>query len=45
MNAALTERLVYVARAHVTRGMVNAVQYTTLPVLNLACPAPLCCAG
>ncbi|STF01764.1 Uncharacterised protein [Escherichia coli] len=45
MNAALTERLVYVARAARDAGMVNAVQYTTLPVLNLACPAPLCCAG
>ncbi len=45
MTPALTEKLVETARAHVTRGMVNAVQYTTLPVLNLACPAPLCCAG
>ncbi|ROJ19378.1 hypothetical protein BFD27_26260 [Escherichia coli] len=87
MNAALTERLVYVARAardagHGKRGAVYdaacaelgmsratllrrlkevsvtdkrkkradagrsaLTQYTTLPVLNLACPAPLCCAG
>jgi hypothetical protein len=45
MSAALTERLVYVARAARDAGHGKRGAYMTPPALNWACPAPPCCAS
>lgn len=45
MSAALTERLVYVARAARDAGMVSVVRYMMPPAPNWAFPAPPCCAS
>ncbi len=45
MNAALTERLVYVARAARDAGHGKRGAIYDAACAELACPAPLCCAG